>query len=106
MGWKSVGNQVNDWSNDCANSEDEDAGRSEGDMFTCDDGTEIEWYAVNDYNSDCATAEDEGATGHYTVEALLSDAAGTPLSQQQTIPCAMQTDAITNMDWFSGYVAL
>ena len=95
--------QVNDWSNDCANSEDEDAGRSEGDMFTCDDGTEIEWYAVNDYNSDCATAEDEGATGHYTVEAILTDAAGTPLSQQETTMCDA-SGCDTNMEWFYGNV--
>ena len=60
---------------------------ADGDMFTCDDGTEIEWDAVNDYNSDCATAEDEGATGHYMVEAILTDAAGTPLSQQETTMC-------------------
>ena len=95
--------QVNDWSNDCANSEDEDAGRSEGDMFTCDDGTEIEWNAVNDYNSDCATAEDEGATGHYTVEAILTDAAGTPLSQQETTMCDAN-GCDTNMEWFYGTV--
>ena len=95
--------QVNDWSNDCANSEDEDAGRSEGDMFTCDDGTEIEWDAVNDYNSDCATAEDEGATGHYTVEAILTDAAGTPLSQQETTMCDA-SGCDTNMEWFYGNV--
>ncbi|MDA7846190.1 low-density lipoprotein receptor class A repeat-containing protein [Euryarchaeota archaeon] len=95
--------QVNDWSNDCANSEDEDAGRSEGDMFTCDDGTEIEWDAVNDYNSDCATAEDEGATGHYTVEAILTDAAGTPLSQQETTMCDAN-GCDTNMEWFYGNV--
>ena len=79
--------QVNDWSNDCANSEDEYEGRDVDDMFTCDDGTEIEWDAVNDYNSDCTTAEDEGATGHYMVEAILTDAAGTPLSQQQATMC-------------------
>jgi len=95
--------QVNDGSNDCGNSEDEDAGRSEGDMFTCDDGTEIEWYAVNDYNSDCATAEDEGATGHYTVEAILTDAAGTPLSQQETTMCDAN-GCDTNMEWFYGNV--
>ncbi len=79
--------QVNDWSNDCANSEDEYEGRDVDDMFTCDDGTEIEWDAVNDYNSDCTTAEDEGATGHYMVEAILTDAVGTPLSQQQATMC-------------------
>jgi hypothetical protein len=79
--------QVNDWSNDCANSKDEYEGRDVDDMFTCDDGTEIEWDAVNDYNSDCTTAEDEGATGHYMVEAILTDAAGTPLSQQQATMC-------------------
>ena len=95
--------QVNDGSNDCGNSEDEDAGRSEGDMFTCDNGTEIEWYAVNDYNSDCATAEDEGATGHYTVEAILTDAAGTPLSQQETTMCDAN-GCDTNMEWFYGNV--
>lgn len=95
--------QVNDGSNDCGNSEDEDAGRSEGDMFTCDNGTEIEWYAVNDYNSDCATAEDEGATGHYTVEAILTDAAGTPLSQQETTMCDA-SGCDTNMEWFYGNV--
>ena len=79
--------QVNDGSNDCANSEDEYEGRDVDDMFTCDDGTEIEWDAVNDYNSDCTTAEDEGATGHYMVEAILTDAAGTPLSQKQATMC-------------------
>ena len=95
--------QVNDGANDCANSEDEDEGRSEGDMFTCDDGTEIEWDAVNDYNSDCATEEDEGATGHYTVEAILTDAAGTPLSQQETTMCDAN-GCDTNMEWFYGNV--
>ena len=95
--------QVNDWSNDCANSEDEVEGRSEGDMFTCDDGTEIGWDAVNDYTLDCATAEDEGATGHYMVEAILTDAAGTPLSQQQATMCDAN-GCDTNMEWFYGTV--
>ena len=95
--------QVNDWSNDCANSEDEYEGRDVDDMFTCDDGTEIEWDAVNDYNSDCTTAEDEGATGHYMVEAILTDAAGTPLSQQQATMCDAN-GCDTNMEWFYGNV--
>ena len=95
--------QVNDWSNDCANSEDEYEGRDVDDMFTCDDGTEIEWDAVNDYDSDCTTAEDEGATGHYMVEAILSDADGTPLSQQQSTMCDAN-GCDTNMEWFYGSV--
>ncbi len=95
--------QVNDYQADCATAEDENEGRSEGDMFTCDDGTEIEWDAVNDYNSDCATAEDEGATGHYMVEAILADVAGTPLSQQQATMCDA-SGCDTNMEWFYGNV--
>ena len=96
--------QVRDWSNDCANNEDEDAGHSSTDEFTCNDGTTIPWENINNYDADCATSEDEGATGHYVIEALLTDASGTPLSQQQSTLCdAYGCDS--NMEWFSGYAS-
>jgi hypothetical protein len=95
--------QVNDWSNDCANSEDEYEGRSESDMFTCDDGTEIDWDQVNDYDADCATAEDEGATAHYVIEAMLTADDGTPLSQQQKTMCDAN-GCDQNMEYFYGSV--
>ena len=95
--------QVNDWSNDCENSEDEYEGRSESDMFTCDDGTEVDWDQVNDYDADCATAEDEGATAHYVIEAMLTTADGTPLSQQQKTMCD-GNGCDQNMEYFYGSV--
>tara|TARA_B100000767_G_scaffold274661_1_gene308408 strand:+ start:1238 stop:4048 length:2811 start_codon:yes stop_codon:yes gene_type:complete len=78
--------QVQDSSNDCANGEDEDDSMSTK-MFTCNDGSQIDWTAINNYQADCPTAEDEGATAHYTVEAVLFDAEGTPLSQHQQTFC-------------------
>ena len=97
-------NQVRDWSNDCENDEDEDAGHTSMDVFTCNDGTEIPWENINNYEADCASAEDEGATSHYVVEALLSDTSGTPLSQQQNSLCDAN-GCDQNMDWFSGYMS-
>lgn len=92
--------QVQDSSNDCANGEDEDDSMSTK-MFTCNDGSQIDWTAINNYQADCATAEDEGATAHYTVEAVLFDAEGTPLSQhQQTFCDANGCDQ--DADWFYG----
>ncbi len=92
--------QVQDSSNDCANGEDEDDSMSTK-MFTCNDGSQIDWTAINNYQADCPTAEDEGASGHYTVEAVLFDAEGTPLSQhQQTFCDANGCDQ--NADWFWG----
>ncbi|MEZ8112184.1 MAG: low-density lipoprotein receptor class A repeat-containing protein, partial [Candidatus Poseidoniaceae archaeon] len=92
--------QVQDSSNDCANGEDEDDSMSTK-MFTCNDGSQIDWTAINNYQADCPTAEDEGATAHYTVEAVLFDAEGTPLSQhQQTFCDAYGCDQDT--DWFYG----
>ena len=92
--------QVQDSSNDCANGEDEDDSMSTK-MFTCNDGSQIDWTAINNYQADCPTAEDEGATAHYTVEAVLFDAEGTPLSQhQQTFCDANGCDQDT--DWFYG----
>ena len=91
---------VNDWEDDCSNGEDEDDSTSTK-MFTCNDGSQIDWTAINDYEADCPTAEDEGASGHYTVEAVLFDAEGTPLSQhQQTFCDAYGCDQDT--DWFYG----
>ena len=86
--------QVQDSSNDCANGEDEDDSMSTK-MFTCNDGSQIDWTAINDGYEDCPTAEDEGATAHYTVEAVLFDAEGTPLSQHQQTFCDALT-AVTN----------
>jgi hypothetical protein len=91
---------VNDWEDDCSNGEDEDDATSTK-MFTCNDGSQIDWTAINNYEADCPTAEDEGASGHYTVEAVLFDAEGTPLSQhQQTFCDAYGCDQDT--DWFYG----
>ncbi len=78
---------LRDWSNDCANNEDEDAGHAETDTWTCNDGTTISWNQINDWNPDCATAEDEGATAHYTIDGVLMSEDGTPLSQHQGTLC-------------------
>ena len=95
---------LRDWSNDCANSEDEDAGHSETDTWTCNDGTTISWNQINDYNADCATAEDEGATAHYTIEGVLMSEDGTPLSQHQGTFCdAYSCDQ--EMDSFYGQMS-
>ena len=95
--WESV----NDWGDDCPNGEDEDDTMSQTKMFTCNDGSQIDWTAINNYEADCPTAEDEGASGHYTVEAVLFDAEGTPLSQhQQTFCDAYGCDQDT--DWSYG----
>jgi hypothetical protein len=95
---------LRDWSNDCANNEDEDAGHSETDTWTCNDGTTISWTQINDYTADCATAEDEGATAHYTVEGVLMSEDGTPLSQHQGTLCDAN-GCDQQMDWFYGQMS-
>jgi hypothetical protein len=91
---------VNSDGDDCPNGEDEDDSTSTK-MFTCNDGSQIDWTAINNYEADCPTHEDEGASAHYTVEAVLFDAEGTPLSQhQQTFCDANGCDQ--DADWFYG----
>ena len=91
---------VNDWEDDCSNGEDEDDSTSTK-MFTCNDGSQIDWTAINNYEADCPTYEDEGASGHYTVEAVLFDAEGTPLSQHQQTFCDVY-GCDQDTDWFYG----
>ena len=91
---------VNDWEDDCSNGEDEDDSLSTK-MFTCNDGSQIDWTAINNYEADCPTYEDEGASGHYTVEAVLFDAEGTPLSQHQQTFCDVY-GCDQDTDWFYG----